>query len=37
MAIDLIRHLEHAINVCGEDHVGLGADGNVAPTNRSPD
>ena len=23
---DLIRHLEHAVNVCGEDHVGLGTD-----------
>src|SRR5262249_18348244 len=26
-AEDLIRHLEHAVNVCGEDHVGLGTDG----------
>lgn len=23
---DLIRHLEHAVNVCGEDHVGIGTD-----------
>lgn len=23
----LIAHLEHAINVCGEDHVGIGTDG----------
>src|SRR3712207_5883568 len=23
---DLIRHLEHAVNVCGEDHVGVGTD-----------
>lgn len=29
---DLIRHLEHAVNVCGEDHVGLGTDGNVSAT-----
>jgi membrane dipeptidase len=28
-AEDLIRHLEHAVNVCGEDHVGLGTDGTV--------
>lgn len=27
MAEDLIRHLEHAIDVCGEDHVGIGTDG----------
>ena len=27
---DLIRHLEHAVNVCGEDHVGLGTDGFVS-------
>lgn len=24
---DLIRHLEHAVNICGEDHVGIGTDG----------
>lgn len=29
-AEDVIRHLEHAVNVCGEDHVGLGTDGNVS-------
>lgn len=23
---DLIRHLEHAVNVCGEEHVGIGTD-----------
>lgn len=23
---DLIRHLEHAVKVCGEDHVGIGTD-----------
>ena len=23
---DLIRHLTHAVNVCGEDHVGIGTD-----------
>lgn len=23
---DLIRHIEHAVNVCGEDHVGIGTD-----------
>jgi membrane dipeptidase len=29
-AEDLIRHLEHAVNVCGEDHVGLGTDGFIS-------
>jgi membrane dipeptidase len=29
---DLIRHIEHAIDVCGEDHVGLGTDGSISPT-----
>jgi membrane dipeptidase len=24
---DLLRHIEHAARVCGEDHVGLGTDG----------
>lgn len=28
-ADDLIRHIEHAVNVCGEDHVGIGTDGTV--------
>jgi membrane dipeptidase len=28
---DLIRHIEHAVNVCGEDHVSLGTDGNPLP------
>jgi membrane dipeptidase len=37
MAIDLIRHLEHAIKVCGEDHVGIGTDGDVAPVQRTPE
>jgi len=23
---DLIRHIEHAANVCGEDHIGIGTD-----------
>jgi membrane dipeptidase len=29
-AEDLIRHVEHAVNVCGEDHVGLGTDGSIS-------
>jgi membrane dipeptidase len=27
---DLLAHLEHAVNVCGEDHVGIGTDGSVS-------
>jgi len=26
---DVMRHVEHAINVCGEDHVSIGTDGSV--------
>jgi membrane dipeptidase len=29
MAADLIAHIEYAINLCGEDHVGFGSDGTV--------
>jgi membrane dipeptidase len=29
-AEDLIKHLEHAVKVCGEDHVGLGTDGGIS-------
>ncbi len=28
-AEDVLRHIEHAINICGEDHVGIGTDGAV--------
>lgn len=28
-AEDLIRHIAHAVNVCGEEHVGLGTDGAI--------
>jgi membrane dipeptidase len=36
-AEDVIRHIEHAIDVCGEDHVGIGTDGNISPTERTPE
>jgi len=29
-AEDLIRHLDHAVSICGEDHVGLGTDGTLS-------
>lgn len=28
-AEDVVRHIEHAVNVCGQDHVGLGTDGDA--------
>ena len=28
-AEDVIQHIEHAIQVCGEDHVGIGTDGGT--------
>lgn len=37
MAEDVIRHIEHAIKVCGEDHVGIGTDGNIPPMDRTPE
>ncbi len=36
MAEDLARHLEHAVDVCGEDHVGIGSDGSISPTETTP-
>ena len=29
---DLIRHMDHARNVCGEDHIGIGTDGVLSKT-----
>ena len=28
-AADVVRHIEHALNVCGQEHVGLGTDGDA--------
>ena len=30
-ADDAVRHLEHAVGVCGEDHVGIGTDRPFSP------
>jgi membrane dipeptidase len=30
-AVDVVAHIEHAVNVCGEDHVGVGTDGGTTP------
>ena len=29
MASDVVDHIDHALNVCGEDHVGIGTDGTL--------
>lgn len=34
---DLIQHLEHAIDVAGEDHVGLGTDGGIPTVQLTPE
>lgn len=36
-AADVIRHVEHAIDVGGEDHVAIGTDGNVSPSVLTPE
>ncbi|MCE3260948.1 MAG: tat (twin-arginine translocation) pathway signal sequence domain protein [Pseudoduganella sp.] len=35
-ATDLVAHIEHALKVCGEDHVGIGSDGNVSAIDDMP-
>ncbi|HEY1582453.1 MAG TPA: membrane dipeptidase, partial [Chthoniobacterales bacterium] len=37
MAEDVIRHLEHALQICGEDHVGIGTDGTISPVQVTPE
>lgn len=37
MAADLIRHIEHAVDVCGEDHVGIGTDGGISAVELTPE
>ena len=29
-AEDVVAHIDHAVNVCGEDHVGIGTDGGTS-------
>lgn len=31
-----IRHLRHAIDICGEEHVGIGSDQSITPVDISP-
>lgn len=36
MAEDLVDHLEHAIDICGEDHVGIGSDNGISAVDDMP-
>jgi membrane dipeptidase len=33
---DYMAHMTHALSVCGEDHVGIGSDSDLAPFDLSP-
>ena len=37
MAEDVIAHIEHALDVCGEDHVGIGTDGGFGTVELTPE
>ena len=34
---DVLAHLEHALRICGEDHVGIGSDQGIVPLDVSGD
>lgn len=34
---DVIAHLSHALDICGEDHVGIGTDSSMAARSTSPE
>ena len=36
VADDVVAHVEHAINVCGEDHVAIGTDGTISAIELTP-
>lgn len=36
-ADDVLAHIEHALDVCGEDHVGIGSDQGIVPLDVSGD
>jgi len=36
-ADDVLAQIEHAIQVCGEDHVGIGSDQSITPIDATPD
>jgi membrane dipeptidase len=35
-AADFVRHVEHALRICGEDHVGVGSDNSITPLDITP-
>jgi membrane dipeptidase len=37
MAEDVIKHIEYAVKVCGEDHVGIGTDGTISGVKLTPE
>ena len=37
MAEDVIQHIEHAMKICGEDHVGVGTDGVISAIDATPE
>jgi membrane dipeptidase len=37
MAEDVVRHVEYAVKVCGEDHVGIGTDGAISAIDITPE
>ncbi|HJU72744.1 MAG TPA: membrane dipeptidase [Gemmatimonadaceae bacterium] len=36
-ADDFLRHMTHCINICGEDHVGIGSDLSTTPLELTPE
>lgn len=36
-ADDFLRHVTHCLNVCGEDHVGIGSDLSITPLDLTPE
>jgi membrane dipeptidase len=37
MADDVVKHIDYAVNVCGEDHVGIGTDGATSAVDITPE
>ncbi|HWT11843.1 MAG TPA: membrane dipeptidase, partial [Allosphingosinicella sp.] len=35
-AADVVAHIDHAVNICGEDHVGIGTDGGTTGIDDMP-
>ena len=36
-AEDVMRHVDHALSACGEDHVGIGSDQSIHPIAATPE